>query len=147
MNYFLDTSAIIKIYHGEGGTVFMRGLYRDSHAFTISELASLEFTSVMYRRCRAGDFGGTFRGELISRCKGDQKTRYQVVGVNSDIIEEAARIVELVGSEVSMRSLDAIQVACFVTYCDEKTVFLSSDKKLNAVVQAIGRSVVDPVSQ
>ena len=67
MNYFLDTSAIIKIYHSEVGTEFMRGLYRGPLNFTISELASLEFTSVMYRRCRAGDFGEELRGQLLSR--------------------------------------------------------------------------------
>jgi len=144
LNCFLDTSAMIKIYHAEGGTTFMRGMYRDSNIFTVSELACLEFTSVMYRRCRAGDFNDEFRGELISRFSADQATRYQVVGVNSDIIEEAVRIVERVGAATPLRSLDAIQVACYIAYCDESTVFLSSDKRLNTIVETLGRTVIDP---
>jgi len=144
LNYFLDTSAIIKIYHSEGGTEFMRGLYRAGHNLTISELASLEFTSVMYRRCRAGDFGEELRGQLISRFNLDQETRFQVVGITSDVIDEATEVIKRVGAKTPLRSLDAIHIACHNIYCDEKTIFLSSDKRLNTVVEALGRTVVDP---
>jgi predicted nucleic acid-binding protein len=51
-SYYLDTSALVKIYHREIGTETMLRLYRGSDTLFISELAKIELLSTVYRKYR-----------------------------------------------------------------------------------------------
>ncbi|HLP48239.1 MAG TPA: type II toxin-antitoxin system VapC family toxin [Candidatus Deferrimicrobium sp.] len=52
MNYFFDTSALVKLYHNEKGTDKVLGIYKSRDKITISELARVEFYSTIYRKYR-----------------------------------------------------------------------------------------------
>lgn len=60
MNLFLDTSAIIKLYHNEEGTVNLVKFLKQSNSqnliLTISELAEIEFRSAFLKRVRTKEF-------------------------------------------------------------------------------------------
>jgi predicted nucleic acid-binding protein len=48
INFFIDTSALIKIYHKEVGTEEMLTIYKGSDTLAISELAKIELLSSIY---------------------------------------------------------------------------------------------------
>ena len=52
MNYFIDTSSLIKIYHKEEGSQKVIDLYKSEANINISELAAIEFISAIYREFR-----------------------------------------------------------------------------------------------
>lgn len=124
----------------------MRSLYRGNDELRFSELAQLEFLSVMSRKCRAGEFSNEFRRDLISRFSHDRASRFKVLSISAPVIEEAAIVIGTAGETTPIRSLDAIQAACYNVYCDIGVVLLSSDKRLNLVVERSGRSVLDPAA-
>ncbi len=45
MKYFMDTSALVKIYHKEAGTEKVLNIYKSTNNITISELSKVEFIS------------------------------------------------------------------------------------------------------
>lgn len=52
MEYFFDTSAIVKIYHEEEGSKAVLPIYSGNDSILISELSKVEFLStVKARRC------------------------------------------------------------------------------------------------
>jgi len=62
MQYFFDTSAVVKIYHQETGSDQIIPLYRGDDTIVISELSKVEFLSTISqkaedRRNNRGDFG------------------------------------------------------------------------------------------
>ena len=52
MRYFLDTSALVKIYHKEAGTEKVLNIYKSQNSIAISELSEIEFISTVYRKFR-----------------------------------------------------------------------------------------------
>ena len=50
--YFLDTSALVKIYHREAGSDYCLGLYADEAPLIITELARVELRSAIFRKQR-----------------------------------------------------------------------------------------------
>ena len=54
--YFLDTSALVKLYHQEQGTELVEGLAADQTVrMWLSELARVELHSVFIRKTREGE--------------------------------------------------------------------------------------------
>ena len=52
MNYFLDTSSLVKIYHRESGTDLVLDIYRGDGKIGISELSKVEFVTTIQRKYR-----------------------------------------------------------------------------------------------
>ena len=53
MNFFFDTSALVKLFHSEPGTELVTKIIEYSPSeIWVSDLARLEFTSALYRRFR-----------------------------------------------------------------------------------------------
>ena len=65
MNYYLDTSSVVKIYHPEEGSKESLELYRGSSALCISALSVLEVIPVVYRKLRENDIDSKTAGELV----------------------------------------------------------------------------------
>jgi len=55
VKYFLDTSALVKIYHKEVGTEKVLNIYEDKSDIVISELSKVEFISTIHRKFRDGE--------------------------------------------------------------------------------------------
>jgi len=54
MNLFLDTSALVKLFHEEEGSGVVTAWIKDpSNEIWMLDLARLEFTSALYRRFRS----------------------------------------------------------------------------------------------
>ena len=63
--YYLDTSALVKLYVRESGTLQMLDLIADpeAHRFAILSLARAELYSAIRRRERAGEISSILRSE------------------------------------------------------------------------------------
>lgn len=74
--YYLDTSALVKLYVRESGTERMLRLTTGSEApqFAILSVARVELYSAVRRRERAGDLDGVLATELLNSFEVDLKT-------------------------------------------------------------------------
>jgi len=54
VTYFLDTSALVKLYHAEPGWELMGRIYDGGESIGLAVLTLLEFRSAMTRRLRTG---------------------------------------------------------------------------------------------
>ncbi len=52
MQYFFDTSAVVKIYHQEAGSDRIVPLYQGGEAIVISELSKVEFVATIHKKMR-----------------------------------------------------------------------------------------------
>jgi uncharacterized protein with PIN domain len=55
MEYFFDTSAIVKIYHEEEGSKAVLPIYSGNDSILISELSKVEFLSTVHKKLRSNE--------------------------------------------------------------------------------------------
>lgn len=144
MKYYLDTSSIVKIYHPEEGSKESLKLYQGSSTLCISELSVLEFISVVYRKLRENDIDSKTAGELVLKFREDIETRYELLNFSPLVFEEASQVLEIYGKSHALRTLESIQFAFFLIYCEKDDVFVCSDKRLTSVVSLDGHRVMFP---
>lgn len=143
--FFADSSALIKRYVAETGSVWVRG-WADpvaGNTVVISRLTTVEVIAGLARRKRensisAADFAA-LRGRFIS----DADKFYTLIGLRVHILNRARDLIPL----HSLRTLDAIQLACALDA--RKTlgaaiIFVSADHRLLAAAVAEGFVVEDP---
>ncbi len=129
--YFLDTSALVKIYHREKGTDQALHIYRDglAHIF-ISELTIIEFRSTVYRKLREKELTEEALVAVLNLFDHDSRNRYEVLPLGSAVIEKSCELFSKHGDKFGLRTLDSIQYASFLTYCNlDSDYFLCSDTK------------------
>jgi predicted nucleic acid-binding protein len=144
MSYFLDTSALVKIYHRESGTGELLEIYKGEQSITISQLAKIEFFSTMHRKLRDGEIDGETLGIVMDKFEHDTEERYEIAVFTSFVLEEAYRLIGKFARRYSLRTLDSLQFAFFTTYHDKGDIFVCADKKLIQVVQLEGYSAWIP---
>jgi len=66
MECFLDTSALVKLFHREAGTNEVVDLVQNPHnSIRLTELARIEFISAVHRRSRQGDRAAALQGFAV----------------------------------------------------------------------------------
>lgn len=145
MNYFFDTSALVKIYHRESGTSDVLSLYKNyGHLIQISELGRVELISTIHRKLREGEITSETRDALLEKFHDDIDSRYETLQFSSLVTEEAEILIGIYGKEYSLKTLDSIQFAFFRVYCESDTVFVCSDIKFCRLVEKEGFEVLVP---
>lgn len=146
--YFLDTSALVKRYHQENGSLDVDTLFNepDSRIF-ISRLALVEVHSSFARLVREGVFAEIDFRQLIARLDADVASGIiAVAAVSSRRLEAASSLLGTHGLTNSVRTLDAIHLATAQALHGRSrlTAFVAADKKLLAVAgTACGFTVLD----
>lgn len=144
MSYFLDTSALVKIYHEEAGSEPMHRLYRGKDAIYLSDLARIEFRSMLMRKHREGALSEKALHSVLERFDADVSERYHTIGFTSLVVEETQQLLETLGRTYPLRSLDAIQYAFYKICCEEDTFFVSADKRLLDAVAFEKTPIMNP---
>lgn len=144
MTYYIDTSALVKIYHREAGTDNALALYKSDELIWISELCRIEFTSTIERKYREKTITIETLHTLIEKFQDDLKNRYNVLKFSSVVIDEAETLLQRFGEKKSLRTLDSLQFAFFTTYCEQDTQFVCCDTTLIQLVKEEGFSVINP---
>ncbi|MFH0724750.1 MAG: type II toxin-antitoxin system VapC family toxin [Pseudomonadota bacterium] len=137
--YFLDTSALVKIYHREDGSDYCMGLYADQSTLIISEFARVELHSAIFRKQRQKELNVKASKAVLQRFDCDCEDRYEVFHVASLVYDEACRLLFRYAGVYGLRTLDSLQLATFLTYCEKnEDCFVCADKGLAAVVEKEG---------
>jgi predicted nucleic acid-binding protein len=144
--YFLDTSALVKLYVRETGTDALMELVdsEETHAIAVASVTPVELRSAVRRRERAGDIAAEDASRIVERFALQLETRFERVPVNEPLVEQALALVD----RHALRAYDALQLAACVQWKSsggaDDPVFTSADGALLAAARAEGISTFDP---
>jgi len=144
--YYLETSALVKLYVREPGTERLLRLVSrtNNHRFAVLTLSRVEFHSAIRRREREGDIDPVMARGLLNRFGAHMEAKFVKQVINDSVIDLAASLVD----HHPLRAYDAVQLAGCLTLRagsgkDDPT-FVSSDRRLIEVAEAEGLPSLDP---
>ena len=146
--YFLDTSALAKVYRKEAGSDFVdRILSEPGSEYLISRLTIVEMESVFALKARVGEIDQ--RAVLIARRRLEADLgcrRLLVAAVNDEHFQGARQLLFKHGAVEALRTLDALQlsVALGLKRAELVTVFIAADQRLCRVAMLEGFAVTNP---
>jgi len=134
MNLFLDTSAIIKLYHQEVGTEKFSKYLSDIKGdlfLTTSDLTKLELHSTLLKRSRMKEISNKNLVQLFRLLEKDFQN-FNIVVINQVIKDIAIQLLDSIGLKYGLRTLDSLQLASSLYSNNYFKIdyFVSSDKKL-----------------
>lgn len=143
MQYFFDTSALVKIYHQEMGSDRIVPLYQGDETIVISELSKVEFVSTIHKKLRTGEITTDTLDAVKNRFLVDCSSRFVVIHIASFIVDAALDFMNTHGRTNHLFSLDALQFATLSIISEKDTTFVCADKRLTALVKMIGTPVLE----
>jgi uncharacterized protein len=146
--YFLDSSALVKRYHAETGSVQVGDLFNGpGNRLFISRLALVEVQCSFARLVRERVLTESDFAKLILRLDDDVASgAFMVAAVSSRRLEGACSILGKHGLANTVRTLDAIHLATAQALHGRGRIaaFVAADKKLLAVAAAAcGLTILD----
>ncbi|MCU7244960.1 MAG: type II toxin-antitoxin system VapC family toxin [Microcystis aeruginosa WS75] len=147
--YFLDSSALVKRYISETGSVWVLGLFAAAfnNEIFIAAIAKVEIVAAITRRSRTGSISVTDATAIVHQLRKDSLKDYQVIEITESIINSGMVLAETYG----LRGYDAIQLAagravnilCLASGLPPIT-FVSADNELNVAVISEGLPMENP---
>lgn len=139
MNIFLDTNAVVKLYHQETGTDNLTNfltLHQGDLIITVSDLTKIELHSTFLKRVRMKQIDLKTVYQVFDSFDNDTKM-FNVIEVNHEIKKFAITLLNSVASKRSLRTLDAIQLSTAIVSHQTVPVdyFITADKKLLRVAK------------
>lgn len=143
--YYLDTSALVKLYVREPGTDEMTRLAdpASGNCLAVLALSRVEFRAAVRQRERLGDVTREVAGALIAGMEAHLEHIYLVHPVTDSVIEEAAALLD----RHPLRAYDAVQLAGCISLrgrSRERPAFVCSDRQLLRAAENEGLTVFDP---
>jgi uncharacterized protein len=143
--YFLDTSAVAKLYHEEPGSAVMEALASSPTAeLWITELTRAEFHSVCLRKVRKGELADEALQTVLACFNDDVRDRFEIVPWQEHMIETAIALLLQHGKARALRTLDALQLIAAQAVPRDNLTFVTADKKLTAVAKDIFGQAMNP---
>lgn len=137
MNFFLDTSALIKRYIEESGTEIVDGIFEKAARIYVSRIAWVESFSALHRLRRdkalTGEEYATVTGEIAY-----DFNYFDIIEVGPSVVDHAVLSVERHG----LKSLDSLQLGSALSKRHELTSFISFDERLAAAAGKEGLAVI-----
>jgi uncharacterized protein len=145
--YFLDTSALVKLYVQELGTARLLPLFssQSENRFAVLSISAVELRSAIRRRQQAGDIDEENATAILDALRYHLATRFLRQLVNDAVIDQAFEMID----RYSLRAYDAVQLAgCLVlsTVGSETWAFVCSDHRLLEAANAERLRVFDPAA-
>lgn len=134
MNIFLDTSALIKLYHKENGSFELYNLLKNNSSdlvIIVSDITQTEFHSAFMRRIRMNEISNSVAFSIFESLDSDMNYYYQV-SVDLVVKNLATKLIDNFGKDRSIRTLDAFQLSAAI-YCNQFIpidIFITCDDKL-----------------
>jgi predicted nucleic acid-binding protein len=147
--YFIDTSALAKLYHEEPGSDYVeRIVNQPGSKGIVSRLSLVEMESVLAIKVRTGALDETGRSLALRRLRADIARDRLIVGplIEQKHYRSAAKLLRVHGVARGLRTLDALQLAIALDLLEASwiSVILSADKRLCEVAEACGCAAIDP---
>jgi len=147
VNLYLDTSAIVKYYVDESGSVWLRAQVLAANLPISSQLLLVEAISAFNRRVREGALTPTEYQRLRDIFREDTHTLFGITPLQPAIVDSAGTLLE----RHPLRSYDAIHLATALAAQQSlqqhdltPLIFLSADDRLNEAASAEGLTVDNP---
>jgi uncharacterized protein len=145
--YFLDTSALVKLYVQEPGTDRLLPLISDrpENRFAVLTIAVVEIRSAIRRRQRAGDIDAEVATAVLENVQSHMETRFIRQAVNETVIDTALEMID----RYTLRAYDAVQLAGCLALCAivaESFTFACSDQRLLEAARSEQLKVLDPAA-
>jgi len=146
--YFLETSALVKLYVRESGTERVLALANRTTENRLAILAptQVELRSAVRRRERNGEIPPLVATQLLETFKRHLETRFVSQMINDFILDVASALVD----RHALRAYDAVQLAGYVALRGstgtEVPVFVCSDHALLEAARLEGIPILDPSS-
>jgi uncharacterized protein len=140
MNWFMDTSALVKLYHHELGTDHLiQSLSRhpDNLVITLTDLSRVECHSALMKRVRIGKLSLTKATETATLLE-QQLKRFRVVTVDRIAKEFAIHLLHQLAYQNNLATLDAMQLATAILSHQELAIdyFVACDQRLLSFAQS-----------
>ena len=143
--YFLDTSALVKLYHEEQGSEVMEALAADlAISLSVSEVARVELHSAFVRKMREGQLTETALHDALACFRDDAAHRFHIVPVVGATFDAAIGLLLQHGTTSPLRTLDALQLASARAAGTPEPTFVSADAQLITVASEIFAHVMNP---
>jgi uncharacterized protein len=147
--YFIDTSALAKLYHVEIGSTKMETVAQTPNArLIVSQLSLIEIQSVFATKVRTGVIDQTTLDQLRGLFFADLAAgRVHVVLVSRRYFQNAETLIRSHAVSRSLRTLDALQLAVAVELHRRGVVseLVASDKNLCEVAALEGLPFINPI--
>jgi hypothetical protein len=146
--YYLETSALVKLYVYEPGTERLLALTASAagHRFAILSLAQVEFRAAIRRRQRNGEIANNAAGELIESFRRHVEGKFLIQPLSDSLLDVALALVDSYG----LRGYDSVQLAGYLVLRSisgaEEPTFVCADKVLLAAARNETCPVLDPTS-
>ncbi len=138
MNVFFDTSSLFKLYHRESGTVELMNLFSEVgiEIIYLAEITKVEFSSVVWKKCRKNEIDENLAIQLIQRFDKDS-VKFSYVSEGQLLRQKAKGLIGRYWRK-GLRTLDSIQLASALKVQKRIGIFLTSDKLLSEISQIEG---------
>ena len=145
--FFLDTSALVKLYVQEPGTDRLLPLFSDQpdNRFAVLAISVVEFRSAIRRRQRAGDINASAATAILESVQSHMETRFIRQMINETVIDTALEMID----RYALRAYDSVQLAgCLVlsAIAEEAYTFVCSDHLLLEAARSEQLTVLDPAA-
>ena len=150
MNVFLDTSALVKLYHQENGTEKLNRFLNDSAenlVIAVSDLTLIELHSSFMSKHRNGEIKFSNLRETLDLIEIDFHS-FNTVNFDNTAKNLSLLLIDSYGSKHNLRSLDSIQLASAIIADMYLPLdyFISSDFELLKIAKE-NFKVWDPLSK
>ncbi|MBF0121418.1 MAG: type II toxin-antitoxin system VapC family toxin [Desulfobacterales bacterium] len=139
MNVYLDTSAVIKLYHREIGSEQLLNFLKchgNDLILTVSDITRTEFHSAFLRRVRTGEIALETVYKIFEGFDRDL-SMFNLISVDDNIKKLAVMLLDQIAHKRGLRTLDAFQFAAAL-FCHQFVQvdrFITSDQKFLNVLQ------------
>jgi hypothetical protein len=145
--YFLETSALVKLYVQEPGTDRLLPLISDGpdNQLAVLAISVVEVRSAIRRRQRAGDIDASAATAILKSVQAHMETRFIRQMINETVIDTALEMID----RYALRAYDAVQLAGCLVLCAiaaEAFTFVCSDPQLLEAARSEQLAVLDPAA-
>ena len=144
--YYLETSALVKLYVHEEGTKRLLRLAADEagNRFAILSLAQVELRAAIRRRQRMREVSPAAADALVESFRQHSEQKFIVQAFSESLLDVAFALLE----GYALRAYDSMQLAGYLMLRSisalDQPVFVCADKSLLSVAEHEGCPVLDP---
>jgi len=110
--YYLDSSALVKRYVVEPGTLWVQTLCNDkANALVIAHIGLVEIAAALASKRRGGFLSATRCDRLLAELAQDARSQYALVRVSELVVKRAIQLTR----RHRLRGYDAVHLACALT--------------------------------
>jgi predicted nucleic acid-binding protein len=146
--YYLETSALVKLYVRETGTERVLALAGRTaeNCLAVLSLTQVELRSALRRRERNGEIPPQVATQLLETFQRHLQARFVSQMVTDFVLDVASSLID----RHALRAYDAVQLAGYVALRSstgtEQPVFVCSDQSLLSAASFEGIPVLDPTA-